>query len=65
MSTEREGVEKEREENHRQLRQQYAGEIRSFFQKQKTEYIHFFKNCPQTGRYAGLFFAGSLIGMML
>ncbi len=65
MSIEREGVEKEREEKHRQLRAQYAGEMRSFWDKQIEEYVNFFKKCPSTARGAGLFFAGLFIGMIL
>ncbi len=61
----REDVKKELKEKYRQLREQYAEEMWSFFQKQKDEYISFFKICPQTGRSAGLFLAGLFIGMML
>ncbi|WP_299074965.1 hypothetical protein [uncultured Paraglaciecola sp.] len=58
MSTDRESVEEERVEKHRQLKEMYAQEMRSFWKKQKDEYINFFKNCPQTGRYIAVFIAG-------
>ncbi len=69
-------VKDEIDRKHDQLRQQYAGEMKDFWKKkryefteflknQRIEYAQFFKNCPQAGRYAGLFFAGLLIGMMI
>lgn len=62
---ERKDVSDELDEKRRQLKAQYAGEMKSFWQDQKTEYIHFFRKCPKTCKYAGLFFAGLLIGKMI
>ncbi len=62
---ERKDVSDELDEKHRQLKAQYAEKMKSLWQNQKAEYINFFKNCPQTGKYACLFFVGLFIGIIL
>ncbi len=61
----KERVMKEIGEKTDQLRRQYMADIRPWIVKEKGGYINFFRNCPQSGRYASVLIAGVLIGMML
>lgn len=57
-----ERVNEELKEKHIQLKRQASIQAKDFFCKQRDEYIKFFKECPQSGRYVGIFVLGIVVG---
>ncbi|WP_299082346.1 hypothetical protein [uncultured Paraglaciecola sp.] len=60
-----ERVNEELKEKHIQLKHQASIQAKDFFCKQRDEYIKFFRECPQSGRYIAVFLAAIFVCSML